>query len=188
MAGKYLNEGALGGLSNMSPPRLASSFPSSPMHSDWHQVSQRQENVLLEKLESRLQDRVSMCDISVTVYCVGSGFCLYCVWVCKWCVVRVRYSHLHLTPFTRSNIYRTSINLNEQLMEEVRDNISESMKALERKMRSELRLMVQDPSLGGGGGRGSITGGTGTHYRLHHNTAYQNTAHTAPLTQCLYLM
>jgi hypothetical protein len=67
MAGKYLNEGALGGLSNMSPPRLASSFPSSPVHSDWHQVSQRQENVLLEKLESRLQDRVSMCDISVCV-------------------------------------------------------------------------------------------------------------------------
>lgn len=67
MAGKYLNEGALGGLSNMSPPRLASSFPSSPMHSDWHQVSQRQENVLLEKLESRLQDRVSTYDMSVCV-------------------------------------------------------------------------------------------------------------------------
>ena len=68
------------------------------------------------------------------------------------------------------NLNATPINLNEQLMEEVRDHISESMKALERKMRSELRLMVQDPSLGGGGGRGSITGGTGTHCILYYST------------------
>lgn len=55
-------------------------------------------------------------------------------------------------------------------MEEVRDHISESMKVLERKMRSEFRLMVQDPSQGGvqGGSRGSITGGTGTHCILHY--------------------
>lgn len=55
-------------------------------------------------------------------------------------------------------------------MEEVRDHISESMKALESKMRSEFRLMVQDPCQGGS--RGSITGGTGTHCILHYILHY----------------
>lgn len=72
MSGKHFNDTVLGGLHSLSasPPRLASSFPSSPIHSDWRQVSQRQENVLLEKLESRLQDRVSGPDINPT--------CSYC--------------------------------------------------------------------------------------------------------------
>ena len=63
MSGKQFNDTVLGGLHSLSasPPRT-SSFPSSPIHSDWRQVSQRQENVLLEKLESRLQDRVSVPD------------------------------------------------------------------------------------------------------------------------------
>ena len=65
MSGKHFNDSGFGGLNSLSPPRLASSFPSSPMPSEWHQVSQRQENILLEKLEARLQDRVSRANIPV---------------------------------------------------------------------------------------------------------------------------
>lgn len=46
-------------------------------------------------------------------------------------------------------------------MEEVRDHIAESMRALERRMKSEFRTMTQDQSHGVGS-RGSITGSTGT--------------------------
>lgn len=112
MAGKYLNESALGGLSNMSPPRLASSFPSYPMHSDWHQVSQRQENVLLEKLESRLQDRVSTCDtyqLCVVTVDVRSVFIVcvvilasYCVWSCVMCCLADLESDLCVDLFSPS--------------------------------------------------------------------------------------
>ena len=65
------------------------------------------------------------------------------------------------------NMNTNSIYLNEQLMEEVREHISESLKVLERKMKSEFRIMVQDQSLGVSS-RGSISGSTGAYATLHH--------------------
>lgn len=86
-------------------------------------------------------------------------------------VFNLRLTHTHLF-----NVNPPSINLNEQLMEEVRDHIAESMRALERRMKSEFRTMTQDQSHGVGS-RGSITGSTGTYaipyyiilYYTHHS-------------------
>ena len=84
--------------------------------------------------------------------------------------------YLYLTHTDLFNANPPSINLNEQLMEEVRDHIAESMRSLERRMESEFRIMTQDQSHGVGS-RGSITGSSGTFSILYY--AILSIPHTA---------